>query len=357
MRITSARRKDGTGHLRGTALLLATVPLAGCASVQSISNTHGPAAHSIEMLSRAMTITFLAAVLVMWVLVAWAAKRRSGSLEEHMPIDVGGGNSWIAIGGLGVPLIVLSVFLFLGLQLLAAFPIHGKHQMSHGPSQPAGAHPNILIIGHQWWWEVHYLYGNPGQQFVTANEIHIPVNQPVNIELESADVIHSFWVPSLHGKVDMVPGHPNFIRIEASDAGDFSGQCAEYCGKQHAHMRLVVVAQPAAEFAEWLAQQRQPGVAPADPETEMGRQAFITGPCSKCHTVRGTPAAGRFGPDLTHIGSRLYIGADSFPNNNGYLEGWVTNAQGMKPGCLMPDIRAYNGTQLRALVRYLRQLQ
>src|SRR5579875_1244457 len=127
MRMKSARSKDGIDHLRGAALLLGTVPLAGCASVQSISNTHGPAAHSIELLSRAMTITFLVAIVVMWLLVAWAAKRRRGSLEEHMPIDVGGGNSWIAIGGLGVPLIVLSVFLFLGLQLLAAFPIHGKH--------------------------------------------------------------------------------------------------------------------------------------------------------------------------------------------------------------------------------------
>jgi cytochrome c oxidase subunit 2 len=221
----------------------------------------------------------------------------------------------------------------------------------------AAAKPDILIVGHQWWWEVHYLNTDPGQQVTTANEIHIPAHRAVNIELRSADVMHSFWVPSLHGKVDLVPGHPNFIRIEASEVGDFIGQCAEFCGMQHANMHILVVAQEPAAFDEWLSNQRKPGAPPVTSEAVMGQQAFLAGPCVKCHTVRGAPASGRFGPDLTHIGSRKYIGANSFPNNNAYLEAWVTDAQSLKPGCKMPIITQYDGLQLRHLVTYLSQLR
>ena len=331
--------------------------LAGCSSVQSISNAHGPAARSIARLSHAMTITFLITTLVMWALLAVALKKRHGSLKEHMPIDIGGGQMWVAIGGFVIPLLVFTVFFLVGLELLADFPIHGAHGSTHQTAEAAAGKPDILIIGHQWWWEVHYLYGDSGQHFVTANEIHIPAGRPVNIELRSTDVIHSFWVPSLHGKVDLVPGHTDFIRIEASEPGDFSGQCAEYCGMEHADMRLLVVSQEPAAFNEWLANQRKPGAEPTNPGTEMGQQFFLAGPCSKCHTVRGTPAAGNGAPDLTHIGSRKYIGANTFPNNNAYLEAWVTDAQSLKPGCKMPIITQYSGMQLRILVGYLRQLQ
>lgn len=331
--------------------------LAGCASVQSTSNTHGPAARSIHHLSLAMTIVFLITTLVMWALLAIAVKKRRGSLKEHMPIDIGGGQAWIAIGGLAVPLLVLSVFFFLGLELLADFPIHGMHGGMHmAPGAPAPK-PDILIVGHQWWWEVHYLTGDFDQQFTTANEIHIPAHRPINIELQSADVMHSFWVPSLHGKVDLVPGHPNFIRIEASEPGDFIGQCAEFCGEQHANMHILVVAQEPAAFDEWVANQRKSGVQPTSTEALMGQQAFLAGPCAMCHMVRGTLAGGSVAPDLTHIGSRKYIAANSFPNNTAYLEAWVTHAQSLKPGAKMPDITQYNGVQLRALVAYLRQLR
>jgi cytochrome c oxidase subunit 2 len=335
--------------------LLALFP-AGCATVQSISNTHGPAAHKIALLSHAMSITFVITILVMWALLAIALKKNPGNLREHMPIDVGGGQAWVAIGGIAVPLLVLSVFFFLGLDLLADFPIHGDHGAMNMGSTAAKSKPDILIIGHQWWWEVHYL-GDGNQQIVTANEIHIPAHQPVNIELRSADVIHSFWIPSLHGKVDLLPGNVNFIRIEASEPGDYVGQCAEYCGKQHANMHLLLIAQEPDAFHAWLANQGRPGVEPTNPDTRQGQQAFLAGPCSRCHTVRGLPADGKFGPDLTHIGSRREIGADSFPNNNAYLEGWITDAQSLKPGCKMPKITQYNGTQLRSLVAYLRQLQ
>jgi len=344
------------GRLSKVVSPLLAVFLAGCATLQSTSNTHGPAAKSIAHLSHAMSITFVITIVVMWVLLAIALKKNRGSLQEHMPIDVGGGQAWVAIGGIAVPLLVLSVFFFLGLDLLTDFPIHGDHGAMNMGSMAARSKPDILVIGHQWWWEVHYL-GDSGHEVITANEIHIPAYRPVNIELRTADVIHSFWVPSLHGKVDLLPGNVNFIRIEASEPGNYIGQCAEYCGKQHANMHILLIAQEAPAFAEWLANQGKPGVRPTNPDTVMGHEAFLAGPCSQCHTVRGTPAAGRFGPDLTHIGSRNEIGSDTFPNNNAYLEGWVTNAQALKPGCKMPKITQYNGAQLRSLVAYLRQLQ
>lgn len=338
-------------------LLLPALLMAGCATEQSTTNAHGPAARSIAHLSDAMTVVFLISIVVMWLLLAIALKKRRGSFDEHMPIDVGGGQGWVAVGGLIIPLLVLTVFFFFGLLLLADFPIHGARGAMGSMAKQTPAKPDILIIGHQWWWEVHYLDADPSKEFTTANEIHIPAHRAVNIELRSADVLHSFWVPSLHGKVDMVPNHPNYIRIEASEPGSFVGQCAEFCGVQHAHMRLLVIAQEPAAFQQWLAHEREPGVQPSTPDTLTGQQAFVNGPCAKCHTVRGTPAAGRFGPELTHIGSRRYIGADSFPNNNAYLEGWVSDAQALKPGCKMPVITAYSGAQLRDLVAYLRQLQ
>jgi len=335
---------------------LLTVFLAGCATLQSTSNTHGPAARNIARLSHSMSITFVITILVMWALLAIALKKNPGDLKEHMPIDVGGGQTWVAIGGIAIPLLVLSVFFFLGLDLLAGFPIHGDHGAMDMGSMASKSKPDILIVGHQWWWEVHYL-GDPNRQVVTANEIHIPAHRPVNIELRAADVIHSFWVPSLHGKVDLLPGNVNFIRLEATDPGNYIGQCAEYCGKQHANMHILLVAQEPAAFDEWLANQRKPAAEPSTPDAVAGKEAFLAGPCSRCHTVRGIPAAGQFGPDLTHIASRQQIGSDSFPNNNAYLEGWITNAQSLKPGCKMPAITQYNGTQLRSLTAYLRQLK
>lgn len=323
--------------------------LTGCATVQSTFNTHGPAAQRVAGLSWFMTILFLVVTVVMWALLAIAVAKRRGVLEEHAPVDVGGGQGWIAIGGLAIPLVILTIIFVLGLRLLSAFPIHGSHDH---PSKP-----EILIIGHQWWWEVVYLNDDVSKQFTTANEIHIPTHRPVTIELESQDVMHSFWVPSLHGKVDLIPGHPNFIRIEASQPGNFAGQCAEYCGAQHAHMRLLVVAQEPDEYAAWLDGQRKPAAEPASQEAIAGEKVFLAGPCVMCHQVRGTLAGGRVAPDLTHLASRQLIAATSFPNNDAYLEAWVTHAQSLKPEAQMPNLTQFDGPQLRDLVAYLRQLR
>lgn len=335
--------------MRRIAMTLPLLLLLGCQRAQTTLHSSGPAAHRIAGMSWLLVILFLLVTLIMWVLIAWAATTRKGTLAEHAPVDVGGGHGWITIGGMLVPIIILFVLFVLGLQLLNSFPIQNAHHKD--------MHPDILVIGHQWWWEVHYLNPQPYLQVTTANEIHIPVNQPVTLELESQDVIHSFWVPALHGKVDLIPGHPNYVRIEASHAGNFQGECAEYCGAQHAHMRLLVVAQAPDEYAAWLDQQRKPAMEPTAADAIAGQKVFLSGPCVMCHTIRGTLAGGTVAPDLTHIGSRQYIAANSYPNNNAYLEAWVTHAQSLKPDTQMPNLTQFNGTQLRDLVAYLRQLQ
>lgn len=322
--------------------------LSGCQRSQSTLYPKGPAADKIAHLSWLMLILFLAITAFMWILITWAISRRRGTLAEHEPVDVGGGQGWIAWGGLAFPLSVLCVLFILGLKLMASFPVHDSHHHD--------LHPSIAIIGRQWWWEVQYL-GDPAQRFTTANEIHIPVGRPVDIELRSLDVIHSFWVPTLHGKVDLIPEHPNFIRIQADQEGVYTGTCAEYCGAQHAHMRLLVVAQQPADYEAWVQGQLQPGSEPASDAARRGEQIFMAGPCSMCHQVRGTLAGGRVAPDLTHIASRLNIAANSYPNNDAYLEAWVTHAQSLKPEAAMPNLTQFDGQQLRDLVAYLRQLK
>jgi cytochrome c oxidase subunit 2 len=333
--------------------------LTGCRVAQSTLQGSGPASARISHLSWFMTILFLIITLIMWALISWGFYRRRGTLAEHAPVDIGGGHIWIAIGGVAIPLIILTVLFVLGLNLLTDFPIHGMRGGMHGDTAYAQTmmKPEIRIIGHQWWWEVQYLNDDVSKQFITANEIHLPAHRPVNIEVETRDVMHSFWIPALHGKVDLIPGHTNYIRIEASEAGSYTGQCAEYCGVQHSHMRLLAIAQEPEDYEAWLATQREPGHEPQTDDAKAGQQTFLAGPCSMCHTVRGTGAGGSVAPDLTHIGSRRYLAANSIPNNDAYLEAWITHAQSLKPGAQMPDLTQFSGEQLHDLVAYLRQLQ
>jgi cytochrome c oxidase subunit 2 len=303
-----------------------------------------------------MTIFFLAVTLVMWTLLAWGFAKRRGTLEEHAPIEADGGEIWIVIGGMAVPFLVLTVFFVLGLNLLNDFPIHGMSGAMAG-NMESRMKPEIRITGHQWWWQIEYLDDDLSRQFTTANELHLPANRGVNIEVVTSDIMHSLWIPALHGKVDLIPGQPNYIRLEASQPGQYDGQCAEFCGEQHAHMRLLAVVQEPEEYAAWKQAQLAPASDPMTSEALAGQQIFLSGPCAMCHQVRGTVAGGRVAPDLTHVGSRLYIAANSFPNNNAYLEAWITHAQSLKPGALMPDLTQFSGTQLQDLVAYLRQLK
>ena len=214
----------------------------------------------------------------------------------------------------------------------------------------------IRITGQQWWWSIEYLDEAPSQHFTTANELHIPVGRPVILNLRSSDVIHSFWVPNLHGKMDLVPGRLNTTWLRADVPGVYRGQCAEFCGMQHAHMGLVVVAEPAEDYQRWENAQRQNAPEPSTPDQVRGRGIVEHGPCALCHTVRGTTAAARTGPDLTHFASRSTIGAATAPNTPGYLAGWIANPQHLKPGNRMPATGLEAG-DLQAVVAYLETLK
>ena len=216
--------------------------------------------------------------------------------------------------------------------------------------------PAVRVTGHQWWWEARYEDPEPANVFTTANEIHLPLNRTVRIDLESTDVIHSFWVPNLHGKTDAIPGHTARTFLRASREEVLWGQCAEFCGLQHANMRLAVVVEPEEKFQQWMAAQRAPAPEPATEGQTRGQRVFLTNTCVLCHTVRGTPAGSRVGPDLTHVASRTRIGAGTLPNTRGYLAGWVSDPHGAKPGVRMPP-NPLPPDDLRALLDYLESLK
>jgi cytochrome c oxidase subunit 2 len=214
----------------------------------------------------------------------------------------------------------------------------------------------IQVTGNQWWWEITYVNSNLTQSLVTANEIHIPVGRPVQIVGQSNDVIHSFWVPNLNGKRDLIPSHTTTEWIEADHPGVFRGQCAEFCGIQHAHMAIWVIAESAEKFSDWLQNQLKDAPAPSTPALQKGQQVFMNNACIFCHQIRGTRAAGQNGPDLTHFGSRRGIAANTVPNTEGNLAGWIVDPQSIKPGNHMATI-AVNSTDLQPLVQYLESLK
>lgn len=214
----------------------------------------------------------------------------------------------------------------------------------------------IVVTGHQWWWEVQYDDPLPSNLVKTANEIHIPTGQPVRVKLLSSDVIHSFWVPNLQGKKDAIPGQETISWIEADKPGVYRGQCAEYCGYQHAHMAMQVIAESPEEFDRWLASQRQSASQPTTDEQKRGRQVFLSTACVMCHTIQGTDAGSNYGPDLTHLASRQSIAAGTLPNTRGSLGGWVANSQEIKPGNKMPP-NPLTPDDLQALLSYLESLR
>lgn len=223
---------------------------------------------------------------------------------------------------------------------------------------PAPGALRIHVIGKQWWWDVRYeTVRGDTRTVVLANELRMPIDEPVELLLTSSDVIHSFWVPSLAGKVDMIPGRTNRLVVRTSEPGTYRGQCAEYCGGQHALMALYVIAQPRAEFEAWLARQAQPVSRPQDAFLREGYDAFFKGRCAECHTVRGTPADGVSGPDLTHVGSRHSLAAGTLRNHIGTMAGWIAGSQDVKPGNPMPDAEIYTGRELRALSAWMESLK
>jgi cytochrome c oxidase subunit II len=240
--------------------------------------------------------------------------------------------------------------------ILFVFLIATMHTARKSPNDPRPTDRIVQIIGHQWWWEVHYPGDRSDLEVVTANEIHVPTGRAIWVDLSSDDVIHSFWAPALHGKTDLIPGHHNTQQFRVDRPGIFRGQCAEYCGYQHAHMAFRVVAEPQADFDRWLQAQRQAAPEPAGPLQERGRQVFLSRSCVLCHSIRGTPAFATRAPDLTHLASRETIAAATLPNTPGSLAGWVANSQGVKPGNHMPP-NALPAPDLIALLSYLESLR
>jgi cytochrome c oxidase subunit 2 len=252
---------------------------------------------------------------------------------------------WLLVGGLVLP----------GILLVALF----VHALEVGHALVAREDPDALrvhVTGKQWWWEVRYEDGSD-DGVLLANELHIPVGRPVEIVLGSSDVIHSFWVPALAGKVDMIPGRTTRIVIQADEAGTWRGQCAEYCGAQHALMAFHVVAEPAAEFDAWLTQQARDAIRADADEWQQGERLFRRARCATCHAIRGTAADGRLGPDLTHVGSRRSLAAGTLGNHVGTMGGWIAGTQDIKPGSHMPSSRSLTGPELRALAAWLASLE
>ena len=306
--------------------------------------TYGPRADPATALTWGLTAISVAVVVIVTTLVAIGIlvrrRRTVADGTEPPPAEPGsGGLAWIYVG-LGLTTVALAVSLVWTVAVVAEI------------SSPAGRPALTLeVTGHQWWWQVRYLGARPNQTFVTANEIHVPVGRPVLVKIMSADVIHSFWVPALTGKTDTVPGRVNVAWLQANRAGVYRGQCTEYCGLQHAHMALYVIADPAPVFEAW----RQGQIRPAADAASAG-EAVFQAHCNKCHTVRGTAATGAAGPDLTHLMSRRTIASGTLPNTRGTIAGWIANPQALKPGSTMPASNL-TGPELNAVSAYVETLR
>ncbi len=341
---------------RTSTLLVLLLLLTGCATspispprTPSALDPRGPAAaqlaqHWWVMLALGAAIW----VLVMLLLFAALLRRRRGSSATD-PDSSGGdtGRRWPIWGGIALPLVVLAVVFSHSIYTLAS--------VENSPGQPA---TQVRVIARRWWWQIEY----PDQGITTANEIHLPVGAPVQIQLEAADVIHSFWVPELHGKMDLIPTRTNSLTLQADETGVYRGECAEFCGLQHAHMGFMVVAQGQDDFNAWLTAQQQPAPPPTDPAAVQGQQVFVSAGCVFCHRVLGLDDKNvdrsyiDLGPDLTHLNSRLTIAGASLTRNRGNLAGWVSDAQHVKPGNLMPNMYL-NAQNLQNLLAYLETLR
>jgi len=286
--------------------------------------------------------------VIVALLVLLGARRRRGSLAEHAPVDASGGTAWIEVGGLVIPVVVLAVAFVASERVM-----HRTTTTAHAATPVA----EIDVTGHQWWWQLRYDTPDGAHLFTTANEIHIPVGRAVRVRLESSDVAHSFWVPELGTKEDMIPGRTNVLVLEADRPGTYRGECSEFCGEEHTRMAFTVVAETPDRYAAWLAHEGASAAEPTDSLAARGNAAFLDKACGFCHTVRGTLAQGVVGPDLTHVASRQTLAAGTLPNTRPMLEGWIMNAPAMKPGTQMPAFPQIDAATLQALVAYLETLR
>lgn len=319
--------------------VLAVLPFPAGAGVQSALDPRGEAAGRIAEIS---WVLFIGAAVIFLLVIAVLSLALYGPQRLR---GVLGRRSLIVGAGIAFPVVVLSALL--------VYSLNAAGFLSRAAT-PSG--PRIEVMGEMWWWRVRYLDSDGRLLFETANDIRIPSGQPVEIVLKSDNVIHSFWVPNLAGKLDMVPGHINRLRVQAREPGIFRGQCAEYCGAQHAKMMFHVQALAPDDFLAWLALQQEPAREPIGSMLQVGKQYFMNA-CAQCHAVRGTAAIGTLGPDLTHVGSRLSLAAGVLPNNVGTLAGWIAGSQHIKPGNQMPSFNLLSGEGLRAVAQYMESLK
>lgn len=311
--------------------------------MNQVLDAAGPGAREIAglwwlMLGPGATIYLIVVALLLIAILRRRSETDDNSASDRVAVR------WTLLAGAAMPAVVL-VGLF-----LVVLRIVGARASDRSPADLL-----VEITGRQWWWEIEYHVGDSSESVISANELHIPVGRRVEVRLTSADVIHSFWIPRLQGKTDLIPGMTTVARIQADVAGAYRGQCAEYCGLQHARMALWVVADDPEEFASWLARERQPAADAPDRLAQQGRIVFLR-QCATCHTVRGIQANGRIGPDLTHIASRRSLGAGTLENNTAALGGWIINAQSLKPGSGMPNVRL-NAADFHSLLHYLQGLK
>jgi cytochrome c oxidase subunit II len=321
-------------------ILFATLLLAGCGKQDQLSPAGKPEKHIAKLfwiMLAGCTVGF--ALLLTFVLLGWFHRKREGFFGRGDSFGTG-----LVIGlGIVTPIVLLvTLFVYSNIFVL-------KSTAAPAPGTTART---IDVVGHQWFWEVRY----PGTPVVTANEIHIPVRARVGVVGTTTDVIHSFWVPELNRKIDLIPGRVNRVLLESDRVGTFRGQCAEFCGIQHANMGVYVFAQGPGAFRRWLANQSRPARTPATSLERRGRHVFLSHACAGCHTIRGTSAAGKIGPDLTHFASRTTLAALTVPNNATELAQWIRNPQTIKPGVKMPSL-PLNGNDVQALVDYLQSLK
>mgnify|MGYP001283813315 CR=1 FL=1 len=320
--------------------LLSLLALAGCTGSQSAFMPQGAEAERIDTLFRVMTvgggIIFVAVIAVTALAMLGGERVRAIVSSER----------FINGAGIAFPTTVLTVLLVYGFLVMGAGAIN----------PPPASGLRIAVSGELWWWRVTYTDEN-GNTFDTANELHLPVGEPVAIELTTADVIHSFWVPSLAGKLDMIPGRTNTLTVTATQPGVTRGQCAEYCGGAHAFMSFHVVAQPREEFDAWMRREAGSAVAPQDEAAERGAALFLSAGCGGCHAVRGTEATGAIGPDLTHVGARRSIGAGMLPNDAAAFRQWIIDNQHIKPENKMPAYDIFTEAELEDLSAYLEGLK
>jgi cytochrome c oxidase subunit 2 len=326
---------------RAVVLVGAAVLLTGCNEEQSSLAPRSHAATDIASLWWwMMGVAWVGIALVVGLMLfAWRRAHRRPGHETKEGEKLG----FRVVIGAGI---VFPIVLIAALFVIADIFVIKTTQ---APAK-AATQMTIHVIGHQFWWEVRY----PGTTVVTANEIHIPVRTPVRVDVSTADVIHSFWVPRLNRTIDTIPGRLNAIELYADAVGRYRGQCDEFCGLQHAHMAFYVFADPPGRFRAWLARQARPA-APAAATAAQGQRVFMSLSCETCHAIRGTNASADVGPDLTHLASRTTLGALTVPNDRAHLARWITHSQQLKPGNQMPNFDLPPG-QLNALVSYLEGL-